>query len=142
MSTIIDIADAVVGAIQAGSYGEPVAVERKYRPAFELADLTQVQVTVVPRSVSITTATRDSSYFDCAIDVGVQKRVNADQADDIDALMTLVEQIADQLRLKRLDDAPDAAWVSIENEPVFASEHLDQQRAFTSVLTVTYRVRR
>lgn len=142
MSTVIDIADAVVGAIQAGSYGEPVAVERKYRPTFELTDLTQVQITVVPRAVSITTATRDSSYFDCAIDVGVQKKVNADSADDIDALMTLVEQIADQLRLKRLDDAPEAAWVSIENEPAFASEHLDQQRVFTSVLTVTYRVRR
>lgn len=142
MSTVIDIADAVVGAIQAGSYGEPVAVERKYRPTFELADLTQVQVSVVPRAVSITTATRDSSYFDCAIDVGVQKKVNADSADDIDALMTLVEQVADQLRMKRLDDAPEAAWVSIENEPAFASEHLDQQRVFTSVLTVTYRVRR
>ncbi|MBI5865594.1 MAG: hypothetical protein HZB38_14015 [Planctomycetes bacterium] len=142
MSTVIDIADAVVGAIQSGSYGEPVAVERKYRPTFELADLTEVQVSVVPRAVSITTATRDSSYFDCAIDVGVQKKVNADQAEDIDALMTLVEQIADQLRMKRLDDAPEAAWVSIENEPAFASEHLDQQRVFTSVLTVTYRVRR
>ena len=142
MSTIVDIADAVVGAIQAGSYGELVTVERTYRPAFELADLTQVHITVVPRSVSITTATRDSGYFDCAIDVGVQKKVNADQAEDIDALMTLVEQIADQLRMKRLDDAPAAAWVSIENEPAFASEHLDQQRVFTSVLTVTYRVRR
>lgn len=142
MSTVIDIADAVVGAIQAGNYGEPVAVERKYRPTFELADLTQVQITVVPRAVSITTATRDSSYFDCAIDVGVQKKINADSAEDIDALMTLVEQIADQLRMKRLDDAPEAAWVSIENEPAFASEHLEQQRVFTSVLTVTYRVRR
>lgn len=142
MSTVIHIADAVVGAIQSGSYGEPVAVERKYRPTFELADLTQVQITVVPRAVSITTATRDSSYFDCAVDVGVQKKVNADSADDIDALMTLVEQIADHLRMKRLDDAPEAAWVSIENEPAFASEHLDQQRVFTSVLTVTYRVRR
>jgi len=142
VSTIVDIADAVVGAIQAGSYGEPVTVERKYRPAFELADLTQVHITVVPRSMSITTATRDSGYFDCAIDVGVQKKVNADQAEDIDALMTLVEQIADQLRMKRLNDAPEAAWVSIENEPAFASEHLDQQRVFTSVLTVTYRVRR
>jgi len=142
VSTVIDIADAVVGAIQAGSYGEPVAVERKYRPTFELADLTQVQITVVPRAISITTATRDSSYFDCAIDVGVQKKVNADSAEDIDALMTLVEQIADQLRMKRLDDAPEVAWVSIENEPAFASEHLDQQRVFTSVLTVTYRVRR
>lgn len=142
MSTVIDIADAVVGAIQTGSYGEPIAVERKYRPAFELTELTQVQVTVVPRSMTITTATRDSSYFDCAIDVGVQKKVNADEVEDLDLLMALVEQIADQLRMKRLDDAPEAACVSIENEPVFASEHLDQQRVFTSVLTVTYRVRR
>lgn len=44
--------------------------------------------------------------------------------------------------MKRLNDAPEAAWLSLENEPAFASEHLDQQRVFTSVLTVRYRMPR
>jgi len=51
-------------------------------------------------------------------------------------------RIADHLRLSRLDDYPQAAWLSIAHEPVVASEHLDQNRQLTSVLTVTYRVKR
>ena len=50
--------------------------------------------------------------------------------------------IADHLRLKRLTEYPLAAWMAIEHDPVVASEHLDQHRQLTSVLSVTYRVKR
>ena len=142
MSAVIKIADAIVASLNAGTFSQAFEAERKYQPAFELPEMQTLHVSVVPRSVAITTATRDSSYFDCAIDVGVQKKVNADDPDELDKLMDLVQEIADHLRMKRLGETPEAAWVSIENEPAFASEHLDQQRVFTSVLTVTYRVRR
>ncbi|MCK6458217.1 MAG: hypothetical protein L6Q92_17020 [Phycisphaerae bacterium] len=140
MSAILDIADAVTSSLNAGPFDPPLNAERRYQPAFDLADLAALKVSVVPKSVTISNATRESGYFDCAIDIGVQKKI-ADDA-EIDALVDLVEQIADHLRQKRLDSFPDAAFVSIANEPVFAPEHLDQQRVFTSVLTVTYRVRR
>jgi len=52
------------------------------------------------------------------------------------------EQVADHLRMQRLDGLPEAVWLRIANEPVFAPEHLDQQRVFTSVISVTYRLRR
>lgn len=142
MSAVIDIADAVVASLNAGTFSQPFEAERKYQPIVALPDLQTLHVSVVPRAVSITTATRETGYFDCAIDVGVQKKVNPDAPGELDELMTLVEEITDHLRMKRLVDAPQAAWVSIDNEPAFASEHLDQQRVFTSVLTVTYRVRR
>lgn len=140
MSTILDIADAVTSSLNAGPFNPALNAERRYQPAFDLADLAALKVSVVPKSVTISNATRTDGYFDCAIDIGVQQKI-ADDA-EIDALVELVEQIADHLRQKRLDDAPEAAFVSIANEPVFAPEHLDQQRVFTSVLTVTYRVRR
>ncbi len=140
MSTILDIADAVTSSLNAGPFNPALNAERRYQPAFDLAELAALKVSVVPKSVTISNATRESGYFDCAIDIGVQKKI-ADDAES-DALVDLVEKIADHLRQKRLDDAPEAAFVSIANEPVFASEHLDQQRVFTSVLTVTYRVRR
>lgn len=140
MSTILDIADAVTAALNAGPFDPALAAERRYQPAFDLADLAALKVSVVPKSVTISNATRESGFFDCAIDIGVQKKI-ADDA-EMDTLVDLIEQIADHLRQKRLDDAPEAAFVSIANEPVFAPEHLDQQRVFTSVLTVTYRVRR
>lgn len=142
MSVILDIADAVVVSLNAGTFALEFTVERMYQPVFELPELQTLHVSVVPKSLEVTTATRDSGYFDCAIDIGVQKKVNPDQPAELDGLMNLVEQIADHLRMKRLDGLPSAAWLSIANEPVFAPEHLDQWRQFTSVLTVTYRVRR
>ncbi|MEP0848610.1 MAG: hypothetical protein HRF50_17530 [Phycisphaerae bacterium] len=142
MSTLINIADAVVTSLNAASFSQEVDAERRYRPTFELAELDALRVSVVPKSLAITGATRAANYFDCAIDVGVQKKIDPDEPAELDTMMNLVEEIADHLRMKRLSDAPEAAWLSIENEPVFAPEHLDQQRVFTSVLTVRYRVPR
>ncbi len=142
MSTVIDIADAVVASLNLGSFEPPVTAVRKYVPAVELSDLVELSVTVVPKSAEITTATRTSSNFDCTIDIGVQQKVNPEEPTELDALADLAEQIVDHLRLKSLDGFSGAAWLSIANEPVFAPEHLDQQRVFTSVVSVTYRVRR
>lgn len=140
MSTLVAIADAVTASLNAGSFGTPFTAERLYQPAFELADLADLKVSVVPKDVTIATASRDGSYFDCAVDIGIQKKI-ADDA-EIDGLVDLAEEIADHLRMKRLDDAPEAVWLSIEHEPVVAAEHLERQRTLTSILTVTYRVRR
>lgn len=97
-------------------------------------------MTVVPRTTAISAASRDSSTFECVVDVGVQKKI-ADDA-EIDGLLDLVEEVADHIRMKRLAEVPDAAWVAIAHEPVVSSEALEQHRTFTSVLSVTYRVRR
>ena len=143
MSTIATIADALAAHINAGSFGQPVNAVRMFQPAFTLEDLKDLRVTVVPRTIAIAAATRDSSTFECVLDVGVQKKLPAeDEAAEIDGLLDLVEAIADHVRLTRLPDAPDAAWVGVTQEPVVSSESLEQHRVFTSVLSVTYRVRR
>lgn len=143
MSTIVAIADALAAHINAGSFGQPVNAVRMYQPAFTLEDLADLRVSVVPRTVGITAASRDSSAFECVVDVGVQKKLPAENEQaEIDGLLDLTEEIADHLRFKRLPDAPDAAWVGIAHEPVVSSESLEQHRVFTSVLSVTYRVRR
>ena len=143
MSTIAAIADAVVAHINAGTFSQPVSAVRMYQPAFTLEDLADLLVSVVPRTTAIAAASRDSSVFECVIDVGVQKKLPADSTDAaIDALLDLVEEITDHLRLKRLPGAPEAAWAGIAHEPVVAGESLEQHRVFTSVLSVTYRVRR
>lgn len=114
-----------------------------FQPAFLLEDLKDLRVSVVPRTVGISAASRDSSAFECVVDVGVQKKLPAEnEQSEIDGLLDLVEELTDHLRLKRLPDAPDAAWVSIAHEPVVSGESLEQHRVFTSVLSTTYRVRR
>lgn len=140
MSVIVALADAVAASLNGGSFGTPFTAQRLHQPSFDLAELATLRVSVVPKSESIATASRGHSFFDCAIDVGVQKKV-ADDA-EVDALLDLVEEIADHLRLKRLEEHPSAAWLSIEHDPVVAAEHLDQNQQLTSVLTVTYRVKR
>lgn len=143
MSTIAAIADAVAAHINAGTFSQPVSAVRMYQPAFTLEDLAELRVSVVPRTVGIAAASRDSSTFECVVDVGVQKKLPAeDEQAAIDGLLDLVEELTDHLRLKRLPDATDAAWAGIAHEPVVSSESLEQHRVFTSVLSVTYRVRR
>jgi len=143
VSTIVAIADALVAHINAGSFGQPLNAVRMFQPAFTLEDLKDLRVSVVPRTSGISAASRDSSTFECVLDVGVQKKLPAEgDAAEIDGLLELVEAIADHVRLKRLPAAPNAAWVGIAHEPVVSSESLEQHRVFTSVLSVTYRVRR
>jgi len=141
-STIVQVADAVVASLNAGSFSQEFTAERRYRPTFELADLETLRVSVVPGSLEIINATRTANYFDCSLDIGVQKRINLERPEQIDALMRLVEELVQHLWNHRLELMPEAVWLRIVNEPVVAAEHLDQQRVFTSVLTVTYRVRR
>jgi len=142
MSLVIDIADAIAAELNAappGTFSQALTAERQVLPIFELADLAELKVTVVPRSVQITGSTRAASQYEIAIDVGVQKRVSKQVDDDVETLGTLIDEIADYLRRRQLGQATYAAWISIDNEPVYAREHLAEQRVFTSVLTVTYR---
>jgi hypothetical protein len=74
--------------------------------------------------------------------VAIQKKLGTIENGEIDDLMTLVEEIADAFRSKRLEGYTSAVCVKTENEPVYAQEHLDQMRQFTSVLTLTYRIMR
>mgnify|MGYP000505525261 CR=1 FL=1 len=141
-STPIAIADAVAARLQAGAFSLPIQVQRGYRPVVDLSALTGVTVTVVPKSLSISAATRADGFCDCAVDVGVQAKVDPESLADLDALMRLVEELGDSLRLSPLAGVPGATWLSLANEPIFAPEHLEQQHVLTSVLTVTYRVRR
>jgi hypothetical protein len=51
-----------------------------------------------------------------------------------------VEEIGLFLRDRRLAACPAAVWLRTENVPIYAPEHLDELRQFTSVLTLTFRV--
>jgi hypothetical protein len=58
----------------------------------------------------------------------------------LDALMTLIEEIADHFRTQPLASYPNARCTEVKNEPVYALEHLEELRSFTSVITLTFRV--
>lgn len=136
---LLQVADAVTYEINLGSYSQSVSAVRFYQPRFNLADMDVLHVSVVPRSISEKQLSRALTTYDCGIDVGIQQRSPMDQA-TLDALTKLVAEIADRLRNNPLTALPDARLMELNNEPVFAPDHLDELRQFTSVLTVTYRV--
>jgi len=140
MATITDIADAVVAELNGRSFSQPLAAVRYYRPVFDLGEMQTLHVSVVPKGVTIERADRSRNQYDFAIDVAVQKKFQTGDNTELDVLMALVEEIADFFRLRRLATYPDAVWVRTDNVPVYAPEHLEEFRQFTSVLTLTFRV--
>jgi hypothetical protein len=139
-SLIVAIADAVKASLNAATFSEPFTAERHYQPLFELKDMKVLHVSVVPSGVAITTLGRGRSQVDVKIDVAVQKKLGRADAEEIDSLMGLVEEIAEHFKAKRLASSPEAVWVKTENAPIYAQEHMAELRQFTSVLTFTFRV--
>ncbi len=138
MALIADIAEAVVTALNGHTFSQPFTAARAYRPVFDLKDMTDLHVTVVPKGVELTTAGRGLAQSDVQIDIGVQKKLAVGDNAEIDALMPLVQEIAEFIRAT--GRFGDATWVKTENTPIYSQEHLAELRQFTSVLTLTLRV--
>ena len=141
-ATISDLADVVVALLDAQQFSQPLTAVRTYLPVFDLAEMKDLHVTVVPKSVSSQSGDRSRSQYDYEIDVAVQKKLQATDNAEIDDLAALVEEIADAFRSKRPPGFTSAICLKTDNDPVYAQEHLDQMRQFTSVLTLTFRIMR
>jgi hypothetical protein len=140
MFTIVALADAVVSELNAEGWSLPFVARRLYRPRFEPADLRTLQVSVVPRSLVIEAASRADDSREYRLDVAVQQKLDSESADQIDPLLGLVDEIARHFRLRRPAAMPSAVCVKVENDPVYAVEHLDELRCFTSIITLSFRM--
>ena len=142
MSTLIAITDAVVESLNSASFSQALTAERHYQPAFDLPEMNDLHVTVVPKGVEVLASSRNQNQHDYAIDIGVQQKVADDT--EADALMTLAEEIADHFRLGRVqvDGVGSVPVLKVATEPVFAPEHMTEKRLFTSIVTLTFRVLR
>jgi len=140
MAVVTDIADAVVQELNGHTFSQALTAVRHYRPIFDLAQMQDLHVTVVPKGLAIERLDRSRNQHDVQVDIAVQKKCQAADNAELDPLMALVEEIADFFRLRRLTAWPEAVWIRTENVPIYAPEHLDELRQFTSVLTLTFRV--
>ena len=140
MAIVTDIADAVVTELAGGAFSQPVSAVRRVLPEYELADMKDLRVTVVPAAMEISGASRSLSQHDVRVDVGIQKKLGKNLDTEVALLLGLVDEIAEFLKRRPLQTAPWAVWVRTLNEPVYAPDHLAEKRLFTSVLTLTYRV--
>lgn len=142
MSMVSDIAEAVKNELNAQSFSMAFTAERGYLPCFELPEMKDLHVTVVPNGITMAALGRDRAQHDCKVDIAVQKKLGDAPDAEADALMALVEEMAEHFNRKRLLDVQEAAWVRTENAPIYSQEHLSELRQFTSVITLTFRVAR
>jgi restriction endonuclease Mrr len=137
-ATVIELADAVVTELNAETFSQAFTAQRFYTVLFELKDMQTLHVSVVPRAISTTALNRSQDTYEYQIDIAIQKRDNGTLAAS-DALMQLVEEIADHMNNRTLADC---RCVGVSNAPIYSPDHLQEFRQFTSVLTLTFRKHR
>ncbi|MFZ4081282.1 MAG: hypothetical protein ACOYKN_08645 [Pirellula sp.] len=138
-ANIVAIADAITAELNGNAFSQPFTAQRQYLPIYDLKSMSELKVTVVPKGLVSSSLDRSRDNFDYQIDVGIQKKTQ-NQIATIDALMLLVEQISDYFRSNPLSSYPGARFISVENTPIYAPDHLETMLQFTSVLTLTYRL--
>lgn len=140
-ATLVKVAEAVLTELQAGTFSQPFTPERAYLPRHTPQQLKALTVTVVPAGWESDFASRHATRRDCTIQIGLQKKLVAEDNGELDPLVGLAQEIEEHFRkLKRLPTA-DAVLVGVEALAApLDDEDLDQRRVFTAVLAFTFRV--
>jgi len=134
---IINVADAIVTELNATSFSQPFTSARGYLPTFDLAEMNELKVTVVPKEDDGKLDTRGQSAHDYAIDIGIQKKPPAIENTDLNPLMLLAQEIADHFLFGK--QAVGATLIAPTVRILYLQEHLQKLRQFTSVITLTFR---
>lgn len=138
MSMATDIADAVVVELNVGDFSEKFTAQRVTVPRVELDELSELRVSVVPRSVKMARVSNRLTKYIVQIDIGVQKKIGENELQDVAALGQLVDEISDFLKDRTLALLPNIRWITNKNEPIYSVDHLLQNRVFTSLLSAEY----
>lgn len=142
MTTVLQVADSITAHLNAAEFEHDFVAERLYVPNFDLEDMKELRVSVVPRDVELLPHDRSCNRYHCRVDIAVQKKFSKGTNDEIDPLVDLVEKIADEFRLKRLTSFQAARCIKAEHAVLYSSEHWEQLRQFTSLLTLTFELAR
>ena len=133
MSLPIQMADAVLLKIKEAF--PDLSSERRYVPSLELKDTKELRIIVVPKDISYERASRSHNNVQVAVDLALMKKFQKGDAAELDPLCELVESL-----LKLFDSKPlgNALCVKAQNVPIYAQEHYEKWRQFTSLITLTF----
>jgi hypothetical protein len=141
MGTMTALWGAVADELEAATFSLEITVSREYVPRRELASLTSdVLAIVAPGTVLISNLDRGRIVRDAIVQVGLQCAVADLTAETVDPLVDLAEEVADYFRALKLDSMPAARWWSAEHTQLYLPEHADQFLAFTSIISLTYKI--
>ena len=134
---IINLADSIVTELNGHTFSQPFTAERGYLPTFELPELDELKITVVPKEDDGKLDTRASSSHDYAVDTGIQKKPPDIDNGQLDPLMLLTQEVADFFLFGRQPGG--ATLVAPRVRILYLQDHLHKLRQFTSVVTLSFR---
>jgi len=143
MSIILEVADAVVSELNSSpvdTFDYPFVAKRLLYPEFSLEELEELKVSVVPRAMETDPSSRLYVTHEFTVDVGIQKRLGGEIEAEVESMLKLTEEINAYLRWRPLKAKEGLSWAKGKNDPLYVPEHLVNERVFTSVITITYRM--
>jgi hypothetical protein len=141
MGTLITLWQAVASELEDATFSKALTISREYVPRREVKDLTDDMLAIViPGRILISNLDRGRIVRDATIQIGIQCKVADLDPDTLDPLIDLAEEIADHFRGLSLPDMPAARWWSAEQSPLYLPEHADEFFAFTSVISLTFKL--
>lgn len=144
ISKTTTIADEIVDVLNGSSGSSPFSTSftavRYTLPMFNLKDLDEVQVSVVPRGRTKSIITRGNNQATHNIEIGIQKRLtDVNDPDEVDPLGLLVEEIEDALLGLTIDNA---TCIEINNiladDSLVARDHIQSEKVYTTVLVASF----
>ena len=140
MSVVTRMAKAVADELNRDQeFSVPFDAVFSVKPGYELKELDDLRVVVVPKTLEIERVSRISSKYLVTVDIGIMQRLGKLTPEEaVETLGDLVDEIADFLADRSLEEFKAATFVSITNDPIYVPEFLTQNRTFMSVLTVKY----
>ncbi|MEN6385308.1 MAG: hypothetical protein ABFD79_08915 [Phycisphaerales bacterium] len=136
---VLQLAENIVQTLNDSNFALPFTAVKTLFPFYELKDLSNLKVTVVPKSVNIATSSRCRSEFDYQVDIAIQKAVKTPDDIEVTALTELVLAIAKSFRNKVYQDIG-AVCFKQSIDPLYSVEHIQPPSVFTSVVTLNFKV--
>ena len=127
MSEVVNLAVAVAGFLT--EYNAEVL----YFPTFDLRDLDDLRVVVVPNSTEYKTVSRERHEEILKVQIGFLKRGSKENLDD---LLRIVEKIGLGFLNRKLGGA---TCVCVAYNPIYSPEHLRERGQFTSIIELSFR---
>ena len=138
---LIDIADAVVTALNVAELSLDFTATREYVPKFDAANAASVQVQVVPKQDTREMGSPAEDDALVAIDIGVMKKLQgtlAEEKAEMDALLGLCEGIKALLNRERLAGVEDSVCLGLGQQIPYDVDQFDVDRVFLTVITATF----
>lgn len=137
----IELAEAVVEAINGHDFGQPILAVRAYLPTWDLKNVKVLRVNVVPFKRVRASESRAQDGIDQTIIIGVQKECDPQDLASVDALVEVVEAIEEFFNRTQITGAQGTKflWKSDQIEPVFDPKSLLELQVFRSFINLVFK---